>query len=157
MLLLRVAFAVVVLPGVVAFLVPLLVFAPSVPETGFRPAGILPIAAGTAIILWCVLDFWKLGRGTLAPWDPPRALVTRGLYRHSRNPMYLGVLAVVAGWSLGLRSLALAAYAGGLAALFHLRVVLHEEPYLARTHGAAWTDYVTRVPRWLGLPRRLFP
>ena len=79
-------------------------------------------------------------------------LVTSGLYRYSRNPMYIGVLldpvrvdnrsAVV-----DLRNLC-----GGRRHLrrFHLRVLLHEEPFLARTHGEAWTAYRARVGRWLG-------
>ena len=95
-----------------------------------------------------------LGRGTLAPWDPPRALVVRGLYRYSRNPMYVGVLSIVSGWALGFQSIGLAIYTIGLVGAFHLRVVMSEEPFLARTHGTEWEQYAARVPRWLGIPGR---
>jgi protein-S-isoprenylcysteine O-methyltransferase Ste14 len=96
-----------------------------------------------------VRDFYVLGRGTLAPWDPPRRLVVRGLYRYSRNPMYLGVLCIVGGWAIGFQSTSLGLYCAGLLAAFHLRVILAEEPFLARTHGEEWTEYVSRVRRWL--------
>ena len=101
-------------------------------------------------LLWCVWSFYTQGRGTLAPWSPPRTLVTSGLYRYSRNPMYVGVLLILAGWAVGFRSWPLALYAAGVAVAVHLRVILHEEPFLARAHGDAWTAYRARVRRWLG-------
>jgi len=89
------------------------------------------------------------GKGTLAPWSPPENLVVAGLYRYTRNPMYVAVTLILVGWavSFGLRGLYL--YAAAVAAAFHLRVVLGEEPWLARTHGAQWEEYARRVPRWL--------
>ena len=96
-----------------------------------------------------VREFYVAGRGTLAPWSPPRNLVTSGLHRDSRNPMYVGVLLILCGWAIGLWSWPLAIYAAGIAVVFHVRVLLHEEPFLARTHGDAWTAYRARVGRWL--------
>ena len=151
---LRALLAFLVLPGVVAFAVPVLLFAPDLPLGGFRLAGLALLSVGLLILGWCVRDFYVLGRRTLAPWDPPRALVVRGLYRYSRNPMYVGVLCIVAGWALGFQSIPLALYVVSLAILFHVRVILAEEPFLARTHGAAWEQYAARVPRWLGWSRR---
>jgi protein-S-isoprenylcysteine O-methyltransferase Ste14 len=52
---------------------------------------------GACVLLWCVRDFYKIGKGTLAPWDPPKKPVILGLYRFVRNPMYIGVLSCVAG------------------------------------------------------------
>ncbi len=106
------------------------------------------------MLVWCVWDFYIRGRGTLAPWDPPQALVRDGIYKYSRNPMYVGVLAIVVGWAIGFRSSTLAFYAVCLAAAFHLRIVFAEEPLLARTHGAAWVEYRDRVPRWFFRRRR---
>lgn len=152
-MIIRALLAVIALPGLVAFAVPLLVFAPPTPQASFHPAGVAPVTAGTLILVWCVRDFLVLGRGTLAPWDPPHELVVRGLYRYSRNPMYVGVLRIVGGWALALRSVPIAAYAAGLGLLFHLRVVLSEEPFLARTHGENWERYAGRVHRWIGWSR----
>lgn len=146
----RSALAVLVLPGVVAVLVPLLL----APEglRGFRILTALPLSGpGVTLLAWCVREFHMVGRGTLAPWDPPRELVASGPYRVSRNPMYLAVLLILGGWAAGFRSWLLAGYAVGMAAVFHLRVLLHEEPWLARTHGERWLRYRTRVPRWVGL------
>lgn len=148
-MIIRALLAFIALPGLVAFAVPLLVLASPSPARGFHPAGVAMVAAGTLILVWCARDFLVLGRGTLAPWDPPRELVVRGLYRYSRNPMYVGVLCIVGGWALAFRSVPVAAYAAGLGVLFHLRVVLSEEPFLARAHGEKWERYAGRVHRWI--------
>jgi len=149
---LRALLAFLALPGIVAFAVPWLL-RPRPQAAGFTPVATALLAVGIGILAWCVRDFHVTGRGTLAPWAPPRHLVTGGLYRLSRNPMYLGVLCIVSAWALGFRSRTLAAYAAVLLVAFHLRVVLVEEPWLARTHGEAWRDYASRVPRWLGWRR----
>jgi protein-S-isoprenylcysteine O-methyltransferase Ste14 len=104
---------------------------------------------GVSVLLWCVRDFYVIGQGTLAPWDPPRKLVVVGLYRFMRNPMYVGVLGCVAGWCLIAGSPLLAAYAAALAIAFHLRVILYEEPALARQFGNDWAQYSAAVNRWL--------
>lgn len=156
-LFLRALIAFLALPGVVAFLVPLTLFKPRDGSGAFKMDGIAMLAAGCVVLLWCVRDFYVAGQGTLAPWSPPRHLVIVGLYRHSRNPMYIGVLLVVTGWALGFRSSALGLYAAALAVAFHLRVVFGEEPWLARTHGEAWTRYAAQVPRWILRARRTVP
>ena len=150
---LRALFAILVLPGVVGGLLPAWIAGFDRGRSGTW-LGVVPFAIGLVVFGWCVVDFFRRGRGTLAPWDPPKGLVTTGLYRLSRNPMYLGVLGVVAGWALLAGSRSLGWYALGLAIAFHLRVLWYEEPTLARKFGAEWTGYAARVPRWLGLPRR---
>ena len=102
-----------------------------------------------AILFWCVIAFYREGRGTLAPWDPPRRLVRGGLYRRSRNPMYVGVTLIVWGWALAFHSTALAIYAAIVMVAFHLRVVSYEEPWLARTFPGDWPRYKAEVRRWL--------
>jgi protein-S-isoprenylcysteine O-methyltransferase Ste14 len=104
---------------------------------------------GVFVLLWCVRDFYKIGKGTLAPWDPPRKLVVVGLYRFVRNPMYVGVLGTVAGWSLIAGSPVLGGYTVVLAIAFHLRVIFYEEPALARQFGDDWTRYRATVHRWV--------
>lgn len=107
------------------------------------------MAVGAGLLLWCVRDFYASGRGTLASWDPPRRLVVVGLYRWSRNPMYLAVLTILLGWCLLAPSLTLLGYAGVVATAFHCRVIWGEEPWLARTFGDDWTAYARSTPRWL--------
>jgi len=139
------------LPGVVAFFVPFVLLAP--PRHIFHLEGLLPLSLGLALLLWTVRDFYVAGRGTLAPWAPPEELVVVGLYRASRNPMYISVVLVLAGWAIGFHSRDLAIYAVVVAVCFHLRVVFGEEPWLARTHGEKWNRYKEQVPRWFGLRR----
>lgn len=115
--------------------------------------GLLVLAVGTAGLLCCVRDFYVRGKGTLALWAPPRELVVVGLYRYSRNPMYVGVLLVLLGWAASFGSMGLFAYALLIAIAFHLRVVFGEEPWLSQTHGANWQIYKRQVPRWFGVRR----
>jgi len=145
-------FAFLALPGTVAFLFPWMLRPRGV---SLHAAGMLPFIAGLTLLLWCVRDFYVAGLGTLAPWAPPTRLVVVGLYRVSRNPMYLGVLLILCGWAMAYASSALWWYTLIIATSFHLRVVLHEEPFLARTHGREWLAYKQRVPRWIDRARTL--
>jgi protein-S-isoprenylcysteine O-methyltransferase Ste14 len=151
---LRATVAFLALPGIVAFAVPILWLRPVDARLVDEPLGIVILLVGCSVLGWCVRDFFVSGRGTLAPWDPPRHLVRVGLYRFSRNPMYVGVLLITSGWAVGFRSLALAGYTGALMVAFQLRVLLHEEPWLARTFGAEWVEYRAHVPRWLLIQTR---
>lgn len=147
----KAAFAFLVLPGTVAFLIPLTLFAPARGEREFDMLALIPLSLGAVLLLWCVKEFYVAGKGTLAPWAPPREVVVTGPYRFSRNPMYIAVVLIILGWALGFHSLPLVAFAFATLVVFHLRVVLGEEPWLARTHGDRWITYRERVPRWLSL------
>jgi protein-S-isoprenylcysteine O-methyltransferase Ste14 len=137
------------LPGIVAGLLPVVIARGGPQDGSFREMSLVPLALGAGCLVWCVRDFLVSGRGTLAPWDPPRKLVEVGLYRCVRNPMYIAVLAIVLGWSLYFGSTRLALYLAALAVGFHLRVTLHEEPWLRRQFGAEAARYLTEVPRWI--------
>jgi protein-S-isoprenylcysteine O-methyltransferase Ste14 len=142
-----------ILPGVVGFVIPLLLIASRGPGPVVHVVGLVPLALGMVVLIWCVREFYVAGRGTLAPWAPPQRVVVTGMYRFSRNPMYVGVLLVLCGWAVGFGSWPSAVYTGAVALAFHLRVLLYEEPWLARTHGQEWTLYKARVPRWIGSHR----
>ena len=150
----KATFAFLVLPGTVAFAVPLLLFVPGRRDLSIDGLGLIPLAAGIILLLWCVREFYVAGRGTLAPWSPPQTLVVTGLYRYSRNPMYVAVVLVLFGWAATFHSWALGTYALAVGVAFHLRVVFGEEPWLARTFGEQWTLYKAQAPRWLGFRRR---
>lgn len=134
------------LPGMVAFVLPWLMRPASVP---FDALGLWLLLPGLCLLLWCVRDFYVAGRGSLAPWAPPVNLVTVGLYRVTRNPMYVAVTVILLGWSLAFRSRGLLTYVAAVAVMFELRVLFFEEPWLARTHGERWLSYKASVPRWL--------
>lgn len=111
-------------------------------------AGLLVAAIGGTLALWCVLTFALLGKGTPAPFDPPRRLVVRGPYKLVRNPMYLGAAIALAGAALFYESLSLAAYAGVFLLVTHAFVLWYEEPTLRRTFGAEYDGYCGQVRRW---------
>lgn len=148
-MLFRALFAFLALPVVVGGLIPGYLSGIDPWRTHGTALGWPILISGVSVLLRCVWDFYSTGKGTLAPWDPPRKLVIVGLYRFLRNPMYAGVVGCVAGWSLVAGSPLLAAYTGVLAIAFHLRVVLYEEPTLARQFGGEWTRYCASVNRWL--------
>src|SRR4029077_1810109 len=147
-------------PGTVAFYLPYAIGTRGLPHSSIGHGRWLLAAPllliGTAIYLWCLWDFATTGRGTPAPIDPPKELVVRGLYRTVRNPMYVGVLLVIAGWLALFRVWALLAYAAVVWLFFHGFVMLVEEPALRRRFGAAYDAYCRKVRRWWpGRPRRL--
>jgi protein-S-isoprenylcysteine O-methyltransferase Ste14 len=147
---LRALFAFLALPGIVAFAAPVWYLVTRSHTQLLFPWSLLPLLAGCAGLLLCVREFYVSGKGTLAPWSPPRHLVVTGLYRYSRNPMYLSVLLILLGWATGFGAWrGLRIYLAWVAVAFYVRVVVFEEPCLARTHGEAWTDYSRRVRRWL--------
>ena len=114
-----------------------------------RVAAIALFATGLAILVWCFRDFVVRGRGTPAPYDPPRALVVQGLYRFTRNPMYLGIVIALLGEAIWTWSGALLLYAALVGLAFHLRVVIYEEPKLTELFGDEFGEYRGRVRRWL--------
>jgi protein-S-isoprenylcysteine O-methyltransferase Ste14 len=146
---LRALLAFLVLPSMVAVIAPPLISRVD-PWRG-QPwlPGFLVMLVGAFVLLWCVRDFYVSGKGTLAPWSPPKNLVVVGLYRFIRNPMYLGVLLLVVGWSLLLASPVVALYASVLVLVFHFRVITYEEHWLEAQFGEAWHVYKNAVPRWL--------
>jgi protein-S-isoprenylcysteine O-methyltransferase Ste14 len=144
----------VLVPGTVMVVVPWLVLRfgwelAVLPVGLARWAGPVPIAVGALGYLTCALDFAITGEGTPAPIDPPRTLVTRGFYRLVRNPMYLSVLSVLIGEAMLFGSATLLAFGMALAVVFHLFVVLVEEPGLRARFGTAYEEYCRRVPRWV--------
>jgi protein-S-isoprenylcysteine O-methyltransferase Ste14 len=111
--------------------------------------GGLLLLAGVAIYLWCAWDFAVKGFGTPAPIDAPKVLVINGLYRFTRNPMYVGVSSMIAGQGIFFGSQAIATYFCAVVLFFNLFVLLYEEPALRRQFGEQYEEYCRRVPRWL--------
>ena len=111
-------------------------------------AGMAIGTAGAAVALWCVFTFATLGRGTPAPFDPPRRLVIQGSYRFVRNPMYIGAGFALAGAALFYESLPLLGYTGVFLLTTHLFVAWYEEPTLRRTFGEEYVTYCRKIRRW---------
>jgi protein-S-isoprenylcysteine O-methyltransferase Ste14 len=145
----RALLAVLILPGTMGFVIPLVLIEPAWPA---RPVwwGLAIVVAGSALLAWCAHEFFRAGRGTLAPWWPPARLVTTGPFAYSRNPIYVAMLLIIAGWAIVYASSAVAIYGVVMLVLFHIRTLAGEEPTLAHAFGREWTEYQQRVPRWLG-------
>ena len=140
-----IAFVLVYLPG--RFLAWSGIVAPA--TTGApQVTGMILVAIGTAIALWCVFTFVFIGKGTPAPFDPPRKLVVRGPYRFVRNPMYIGAGMTLSGAALYYQSSSIFIYAALFFLITHLFVVLYEEPTLRRTFGHEYEAYCRRTTRW---------
>jgi protein-S-isoprenylcysteine O-methyltransferase Ste14 len=111
--------------------------------------GLLCIGLGAVLLGSCIWEFARTGRGTLAPVDPPRELVVRGLYRYVRNPMYLSVTVIVLGELLLTWSRPLLVYWAVWFVAVNLFVIGYEEPTLRRRFGVAYERYTQGVGRWL--------
>lgn len=158
---LRAILFVVLLPGTVAGYIPfgILRSVKQLRMPDINPSSIasgLLILTGMALLLRCVWDFFSRGKGTLAPIDPPKHLVVSGLYRFTRNPMYNGVLAVIVGEAWLFRSIPMMEYAVFVFLMFHLFVMLYEEPTLESKFGEEYRNYQKAVPRW-GFTVRAYP
>jgi protein-S-isoprenylcysteine O-methyltransferase Ste14 len=148
-------FAIVVLPGTVTLLVPaaLLDGDYALASWPLVVLGVLLLAAGAVMFVWTVALFAGIGRGTLAPWDPPTKLVVRGPYRLVRNPMITAVLCVLLGEAALFGSLAVLVWAGLVFALNAVYFPAVEEPMLRDRFGAEYDEYAAHTPRWVPRPR----
>ena len=141
----------IIAPGMVAGYIPLgLLRWGSGMETGIFAYLAFPLwLIGGMILLWSFWNFLREGRGTPAPVDPPKELVAVGFYRYVRNPMYVGILAVIIGHFLWFGYWNLLWYAVLVFLAFNTFVTYYEEPTLKKKFGAAYEDYCKRVPRWI--------
>lgn len=140
-------------PGSVTVLIPylLLDFSADYRASVFHSAAIpgwILITFGLLIYGWCAWDFTFTGKGTPSPTHPPQQLVVKGLYRYTRNPMYVGIAVILSGEAWLFRSLNLLIYAVIVALAFHLRVVYYEEPVLRKSFGVDFEKYCQAVSRW---------
>jgi protein-S-isoprenylcysteine O-methyltransferase Ste14 len=118
----------------------------------FRVIGTALIAGGGSVLLDSFARFALQGLGTPAPILPTKHLVVSGLYRHVRNPMYLGVVGVILGQGLLLGNVRVLAYGAIVWSCFQLFVLGYEEPKLRRNFGPRYELFCASVPRWF--PRR---
>jgi protein-S-isoprenylcysteine O-methyltransferase Ste14 len=142
-----------VAPGVVAGLIPYWLtgwrFLSPVPGwTPVRVAGALVTLAAAVFLVSAFVRFVVEGLGTPAPVSPTEHLVVGGVYRYVRNPMYVAVIAAIAGQALLFGQLGLLAYAFAAGLAMFGFVKAYEEPYLADRFGAEYDEYRRAVPGW---------
>ncbi len=151
--------AIVILPGTVLILVPSLILwglsgtglaaAPAGPAGARFWLGLLAAAAGFSLIGWTMRDFARIGRGTPAPWDPPKAIVVRGPYRHVRNPMMTGVFCLLLAETLMIGSWGIAGWGVVFVTANLVYIPNWEEPALAKRFGDDYRHYKANVRRWI--------
>jgi protein-S-isoprenylcysteine O-methyltransferase Ste14 len=157
--LLRHLLSILILPFTVTVIVPLWLLRDDISQD-LAPQGpwvrLLVMTAGAAALLIgltlfvsTVTHFVRTGRGTLAPWDPPRVLVVQGVYRYVRNPMISGVLFILLAEALLTGSRRIFVWLLVFLAVNLVYIPLLEEPGLARRFGERYRVYQKNVPRWL--------
>lgn len=153
MLWVKTLFLTLLVPGTACFFIPYLILKPTgmdmVSSPILRILGVLLMALGICGFSWVSQAFVRLGKGTPAPFDPPKEFVANGLYRFVRNPMYLGAVTVILGEAILFGSWRLFIYAAAVLATLHFFVILYEEPSLYRRFGEPYRQYTQTVPRWM--------
>ena len=153
---LRHLFAIAVLPFTAAILIPVLIARRNATTlaVGDSPGAVLIqlggvslFAVGLLLFVQSLRRFASEGKGTLGPWDPPRALVVRGPYRFVRNPRISGVVFVLFGEALALRSTPHAGWAAAFLLANLIYIPLLEEPVLEDRFGEPYREYCRKVPR----------
>jgi protein-S-isoprenylcysteine O-methyltransferase Ste14 len=111
--------------------------------------GIFLIVLGLGFVVYTNKSFLKTGKGTLAPWDPPKNLLVKGSYRYVRNPMISGILMIVFGEALIFSSIELFILFILFFIVNHIYFVYSEEPGLIKRFGNDYVEYKKNVPRWI--------
>ena len=139
-----------VLPFTVLIIVPALIE----PQRAFASrlqlaAGVLLLLVGLFLLVVTIASFVTIGKGTLAPWSPTQHLVVSGMYTYVRNPMILGVIVVLLGEALALRSWPIFVWAVFVYVINTIYFMFSEEPGLEKRFGEEYRAYKRNVPRWL--------
>jgi protein-S-isoprenylcysteine O-methyltransferase Ste14 len=141
-------FFTILIPGTVAGYVPYLLMRNSMPDMKLgllHWTGLLIMCTGIFIYLWTATSFLLRGKGTPSIWlmktisfivgNEPMKMVSSGLYKYSRNPMYLGVMTTIIGEGIFFQFSILLWYALLIFLLFNLVVIFIEEPHLEEKFG----------------------
>ena len=123
---------------------------PDISNSLLQVLGLALMSASVAVVAYCILLFGWVGKGTPVPGDPAKRLVSTGLYKYSRNPIYLAYVGLLLGQFLFFGQLTLLVYAAASFLGFYVAIVLIEEPVLLRRFGNEYLEFAKRVPRWIG-------
>ncbi|HZR23753.1 MAG TPA: isoprenylcysteine carboxylmethyltransferase family protein [Vicinamibacterales bacterium] len=158
MMLVRQLLAIAILPFTMAVIIPMWIgranraafVAPVTPaDYALIVGGIAAAIVGLALFISTNYLFWTRGRGTLAPWDPPREFVAVGPYRYVRNPMISGVILIILAESLVWRSWQIGEWAAAFFVINLIYIPLVEQPMLDARFGASYREYKKRVRMFL--------
>lgn len=151
--------AILALPFIVIVVIPLLIGFLS-PDIRFKSIyhefqtisyslGVIFLLIGAPLFIQAIRLVNKIGKGTLAPWNPTRKLVVKSLYRHLRNPMISGVFLIILAESFLFKSFNLLVWSLIFLVANHIFIILKEEPDLIKRFGEEYKEYMENVPRWI--------
>ena len=103
-------------------------------------------ASGLMLMIWTMFLFAKVGKGSLAPWDPVNKLIITGPYAYVRNPMILGVFLFLGGECFLFQSRALFYYLLIFIGINSVYFPLIEEKGLYKRYGREYQEYKKNVP-----------
>jgi len=149
--------AIIALPFMVTVVIPIFIFHVAkpwfplhqLPEIWTTILGVVFLLAGFLLFVKSLDLFIRIGKGTLAPWNPTRHIVVESLYRYMRNPMLLGVNLILLGEATFWRSGNLLIWNISFLLLNHFYFLYKEEPDLERRFGEEYQEYCRNVPRWI--------
>ena len=115
-----------------------------------NPIVLAAVGAGVCVAILGVASFWR-AKTTLNPLKPEKssALVKSGIYRYTRNPMYLGLLLVLVGWATFLTNPLAFVFLPVFVLYMNRFQIVPEERVLAAMFGQEFMAYVSKVRRWL--------
>ncbi|HCT30950.1 MAG TPA: isoprenylcysteine carboxylmethyltransferase family protein [Bacteroidales bacterium] len=107
------------------------------------------ILIGLYAMIVTISTFIRIGKGTLAPWNPTRKLIISGMHGYVRNPMIMGVMTVLIGESIVILSIKILVWAAVFFLINNIYFVIYEEPNLEKKFGDEYREYKKNVPRWI--------
>ena len=146
--------AIIILPFNVLVTIPCLIlyftkFEYNIPSIFQIVLGLFMLALGIWLAVWTMFLFYKIGKGTPAPWAAPKHLVVQGPYKYVRNPMISGVLFILTAEALILNSFAIFCWALSFFIINCVYFKLFEEKQLEKTFGHSYLEYKKKVPMWI--------
>src|SRR3989344_7972625 len=114
----------------------------------FKAFGLILFLAGVLLIIYSTKLFFILGKGTPVPIEPPKKLVVNGVYKYSRNPIYLSYFLIFLGYFFFFGHLTLLVYFIIFVTGTNLLVAFYEEPILKKRFGKVYEDYLQKTSRW---------
>ncbi len=150
--------SILILPFTVLIIIPLIIYT-STDEQSFidtlskfnillNLVGFCFLCMGIVLFISTLYLFHHQGKGTLAPWNPPKRLVIKGPYRYVRNPMIVGVNAILLAEAFLIPSGNILIWQVFFFLSNHFYFILKEEPDLVKRFGSDYVDYMKNVPRW---------
>lgn len=122
---------------------------PKLVSEPYNLLGALIFAIGALVVVYVTFIFFKIGKGTPAPTNPPKKLVVKGVFTYTRNPMYIGYFLILLGIVTFIQSVSLLIFVPFFALFVNFVILPWEEKQLEKRFGRDYLQYKKKVTRWL--------